>query len=337
MQITTSAPGKLILLGEYAVLEGAPAVVSAVNRRARVQVRSSPSWRINAPQMEIRDLTLAADGSLPDNLDLGRRTALSVYDAVRAAVVERNGPLRPLVIDIDSAAFYRRGGKLGLGSSAAVAVAATAAMFAAAGAETEREQIFSLAADAHRRAQGGRGSGVDVAASAYGGTLVHRQGQKPVAVPLPAGLDPVAVDTGISASTPSLLEAVYSLRRRDSMRFLKCMGRLAELAEQGADHLRRADGDSFLSIVEAYYHALAELGEAAGADIVSAVHKHLHGIVRGAGGSYKPSGAGRGDFGLAFAADREVRRSVVASVTRAGFCANGFSLATSGMDISGKR
>jgi phosphomevalonate kinase len=33
-----SAPGKLILTGEYAVLFGAPALVMAVDRRATVQI-----------------------------------------------------------------------------------------------------------------------------------------------------------------------------------------------------------------------------------------------------------------------------------------------------------
>ena len=38
--LIVSAPGKLFLLGEYAVLDGCPAVVAAVDRR--VAVRSRP-------------------------------------------------------------------------------------------------------------------------------------------------------------------------------------------------------------------------------------------------------------------------------------------------------
>ncbi len=36
MKVIADAPGKLVLLGEYAVLEGAPGLVVAVDRRARV-------------------------------------------------------------------------------------------------------------------------------------------------------------------------------------------------------------------------------------------------------------------------------------------------------------
>ena len=38
MPIVASAPGKVILSGEYAVLDGAPAVCVAIDRRARVTV-----------------------------------------------------------------------------------------------------------------------------------------------------------------------------------------------------------------------------------------------------------------------------------------------------------
>ena len=38
MRITASAPGKFVLSGEYAVLDGAPAVCVAVDRRARVSI-----------------------------------------------------------------------------------------------------------------------------------------------------------------------------------------------------------------------------------------------------------------------------------------------------------
>ncbi|MCW8846391.1 MAG: hypothetical protein OQK99_11185 [Gammaproteobacteria bacterium] len=48
MQI--SAPGKLILAGEYAVLDGAPGLVMAVDRRARVSLEPSSDehWQVTS-------------------------------------------------------------------------------------------------------------------------------------------------------------------------------------------------------------------------------------------------------------------------------------------------
>ena len=98
-----TAPGKLILTGEYAVLDGAPALVIAVDRRGdRARARRARA--------------------------AARRSSLAVADELAA----RRGAADPaaraaLEIAVDSRAFYDDGAtKLGLGSSAAVTVAATA-------------------------------------------------------------------------------------------------------------------------------------------------------------------------------------------------------------------
>lgn len=94
-----SAPGKLVLLGDYAVLDGAPALVGAVNRRA-VGVLDP-----GGPPSEVVDAVLA-----------------------RAGVRTR--------VRIDTGGFVEPAGeKLGLGSSSAVAVV-TAAL--ATGVRDER-------------------------------------------------------------------------------------------------------------------------------------------------------------------------------------------------------
>src|SRR4051794_13397449 len=100
MMIAT-APGKLILTGEYAVLDGAPAIVVAVDRRAVARRNAIP--RGSSPFLVAVAEEIAARRGASD-------------PAARAA----------LEVSVDSAAFYHRASKLGLGSSAAVTVAATA-------------------------------------------------------------------------------------------------------------------------------------------------------------------------------------------------------------------
>src|SRR5215831_414462 len=96
-----TAPGKLILTGEYAVLDGAQAIVVAVDRRAVARRNATP--RGSSPFLVAVAEEIAARRGASD-------------PAARAA----------LEISVDSTAFYNRAQKLGLGSSAAVTVAATA-------------------------------------------------------------------------------------------------------------------------------------------------------------------------------------------------------------------
>ena len=61
MKVRATAPGKLVVLGEYAVLAGAPALVLAVDRRCRVDLGPSDDercqLRIRAP--ESREVTFS--------------------------------------------------------------------------------------------------------------------------------------------------------------------------------------------------------------------------------------------------------------------------------------
>jgi len=41
IDVSASAPGKVVIAGEYAVLDGAPAICMAVNRRAHVSITTS--------------------------------------------------------------------------------------------------------------------------------------------------------------------------------------------------------------------------------------------------------------------------------------------------------
>jgi mevalonate kinase len=45
--ITTSAPSKIILFGEHAVVYGEPAIAVALNLRTRVKIQRGEEFRIN--------------------------------------------------------------------------------------------------------------------------------------------------------------------------------------------------------------------------------------------------------------------------------------------------
>ena len=91
------APGKIFLIGEYAVLDGAPAVVAAVSRAAVGQF--VPGFEASSPFVaEAVQAALAGIGDHASALPVGS-------------------------VMVDSSALSMNGKKLGLGSSAAVVTA----------------------------------------------------------------------------------------------------------------------------------------------------------------------------------------------------------------------
>ena len=62
--LTVLAPGKLVLVGEYAVLDGAPAIVAAVDRGVRCVL--SPGDAVETPAADDMD---AADADTADDTE----------------------------------------------------------------------------------------------------------------------------------------------------------------------------------------------------------------------------------------------------------------------------
>src|SRR5262249_12307562 len=131
-RIRASAPGKLFLTGEYAVLAGAPALVAAVDRHAEVHV----ALEAGAGPLGIEALAggkrrVVAD---PAHEELGQGDAGAVLAALRAAraAAPSLASLHAHVL-VDTRAFLADGRKLGLGRSASTVTAAAAAFLAGAG------------------------------------------------------------------------------------------------------------------------------------------------------------------------------------------------------------
>ncbi len=122
-------------------------------------------------------------------------------------------------IEIDTRALFEPDGrKRGLGSSAAMTVALTAVWPVAAGRpRTNAADILRHAVEIHRLAQGGTGSGYDVATSALGGHVLFTGGREPTAsrVDLP-WLPPMRLFPGASAVATRAAVSAYREWRRES-------------------------------------------------------------------------------------------------------------------------
>ena len=221
-------------------------------------------------------------------------------------------PPGSVLVDTDD--FQQGQQKIGLGSSAATAVAAVGALFESAGVSVHRNraQVFAIADAAHRAAQGGTGSGADVAAAVHGGLIkVERQPTgAPLVEPLapPAGLHLVVFWTGQAVSTTNMIEGVQKFARRDPTAYRQMIDNLREIAERFVAELHAGSATGAVAAAGRYGRRLAVLGAAASVPIVTAAFTRASELAKELGGIAKPSGAGGGDIGVAMFATPEAAR-----------------------------
>jgi mevalonate kinase len=190
------ACGKVILLGEHAVVYGAPAIAVGIDRGARAEatrLERGPS------RLLVRGWNIAVRED-DDRHDLGRAFR-ALLDASR-----RDTPsLEPHAIEVE--ASLPPGG--GLGCSAAIGVAIARALDPRASHEATLARAM-----AWERVFHGNPSGIDAAVAAHGGCVLFRRGEALEPVCVRESLQLCVGSTGIASSTKSMVEIVAQARQQ---------------------------------------------------------------------------------------------------------------------------
>jgi phosphomevalonate kinase len=254
------APGKVVLMGEYAVLDGAPALVLAVDRGVACEVH--PADRVVIEALDTRFVGPALEGAAP---------GLYRFSA-------HNPPNTPT--------------KVGLGTSAAATVVATLAGRPSLG----RGELFSRALAVHRAVQGS-GSGIDVAASTYGGVLRY---QAQEATQVSVSIEPLVVYSGGAASTAERVARYLAWSPR------------AEFVAESTAVVAGFAADPIGSLERARL-LLERMAAAARLRYRTPALDRIGVLARRFGGAAKPSGAGGGDCAVALFPDVEARLAFAAA------------------------
>lgn len=251
-----SAPGKVYLFGEHAVIYGEPAVPCAIERRATVHVepREDDRIRIEAKNLTLDGFTVEYTSSSGHPSDVGVPTPLirSAVAYVDAAIDQARDALdRPNAgFDIVVESDIPVGG--GLGSSAAVVVASIDAATRAFGYKLDPREIARRAFKAEYKVQDGQASRADTFCSAMGGA-VRVEGDDCRVIDIPSlpfviGFDGGAGDTGELAASVRKLHKKYDFAS-------ETINTIGDIVRTGEQVLADADPTS-----EASEELLTELG-----------------------------------------------------------------------------
>ena len=314
VKVRASAPGKLVVLGEYAVLAGAPALVVAVDRRCEVALEG-----LDGPFGEI---DVRAPSSQVTRFDAAGPSGLALIDTAAQAVTGHGGPGAIRAV-LDSGRFFAADGrKLGLGSSAAVLSAFAAALQAYDSKEIIAADVGELIR-LHRRLQNGAGSGIDVAAAVCGGLSefqLDADGNAAVgSVQLPNSVGFAGIFAGQSAKTTDFVGRFEDWRRAEPSRAAPLLADLAETSAAGCNAVRSGDAAGFLAAIDAYGDLLESLGAALRCAVLTNEHRRIAALAQRYAVRYKTSGAGGGDLGIAFSEDAAALAALRDAVAAEGF------------------
>jgi mevalonate kinase len=277
--ISASAPGKIILLGEHAVVYGQPAIALPVTKvQAKAIVTANPRGASGVIRIQAPAIGLEADiHDLPSE------------DPFKIAV---DGTLSALGIKRPPACTLRITSTIpvasGLGSGAAVAVAAIRGLSTFLGHPLTNEQTSSLAFEVEK-IHHGTPSGIDNAVVTYGKPIYFIRGMPFVLLHVPVPFTLVIASTGIASPTAITVGDVRRLWEADPVRWEQLFYAIGEISRNGRILIESGEPSRLGELLNANHELLQELG------VSSLELDQLVGCARKSGAlGAKLSGGGRG-------------------------------------------
>jgi len=303
-KVTVSAPGKLVLFGEHAVVYGRPCLVTAVGQRIKttVELIDEPIFQLNAPDVSISDYKKPMS-------ELGKGEAPKGAKFVEIAVANFLSKY-PFQAGIKVTTKSQFSSQFGFGSSSASTVCVIKALSELFSKKLSNKQIFDLSyktvLDIQRK-----GSGFDVAAAIYGGTLYYVTGGKVIQSLNIENLPLIVGYTGVKADTVTIVNQVAALAKKYPKQIENIYTSIQSIVELAKISLLKSDWQSSGELMNFNEGLLTTLGVEGKklADMIYAARE------AGAYGA-KLSGAGMGDCMIALASPSKVR-SVKNAITQA--------------------
>lgn len=310
-QVTASAPGKLMLSIGYAVVHGRPTIVTAVDQRlyATVVKNGVDMFRLDAPDLGLTAYTKTI-------ADLGTKElpkAVRFIEILYKNFLDKHPQKEGIIVTTksDFSSFY------GFGSSSAVTVAFAKALTTLYDIQLTNEELFELCYKAVLDVQG-VGSGFDLAAAIWGGTLYFVSPAKVVKSINIKKLPIVIAYSGAKADTPTLIRMVDNLLEESLQKTNEIFDKIGKIADDFLQVFETVDenNEESLKKIGELFNKSQEFAK----DLKVSNHKleKLIDVAKKAGAyGATASGAGGGDCVLAVV-NEENRKNVEIAMSEAG-------------------
>ncbi|MFA5770015.1 MAG: mevalonate kinase [Patescibacteria group bacterium] len=285
MKVKTSAPGKLMLFGEHAVVYGYPCIVTTVESRIYVEIEKSEQFKIDAPQVKDLRFVEKTIELFCDKYKVDNKLLIKTYS--------------------DFSSQY------GFGSSSAVTVATIRALSDFYKIEMSKKEIFDLGYKVVLYIQG-VGSGFDIAAATYGGTIYFVTGGKVIEPLSVKNLSLVIGYSGVKADTASIVKNLESRIHNSESKYTKIFENIKKIVEQAKVSLINSDWKKIGELMNQNHKFLQELGVS-----TDKLDKMCQAVVDAGAFGAKLSGAGGGDCMISLVPENKIKK-VESSIIKAG-------------------
>ena len=287
--VIVSAPGKLVVLGDHAVVYGYPAIVTAVGQRLRVtaELRDEPVLVLDAPDVRIEAYRKPMLKLGSGQIDKGARVIEFALRRLRDDGILKTG------VSVKTSSEFSA--QFGFGSSGASAVCVIAAVLQLVQGRIDHRKVFDLAYQSVKDS-GSSGSGIDLAASVFGGLIYFVIGGK-VIEPLKVGSMQFVIGyTGVKVDTGTIVAEVKERAKQYPKVIDSIFASIAALVNAGREAARKGDLRTFGEMMNFNQGFLEALGVGS-AKLAAMIYAAREAGALGA----KLSGAGKGDCMIALA------------------------------------
>lgn len=296
----SSAPAKIILLGEHAAVYGNPVIAATVNLRTYVDVRKK------------HDLNFSVNGK---NFERENFENFEKEFPIVAETIKKFENITKQKYGFDIKIYSEIPIAKGLGSSAALASALCKAISAEINYNLSIEDIANLSWEIeniiHKKS-----SGVDPFTVTYGGIIKYTRG-KAEKINIEEDLDIAIIDTGISMDTGGVVMDVFALKEKYKEFFEKWLKTMKILVNNGINFLKNKDYENFAELMNINHGMLYAIGVSS-IELEKAVFE-LRKFYKGA----KLCGKGRGGIAIGFKRKENLNKKINLSFIDAKICNEG--------------
>ncbi len=324
-KVIVSAPGKLMLFGEHAVVYGRPCLVTAVSQRMRatIDLLDEPVFQLNAPDVHITNyqkaMSQVGKGGIPRGAKFVEIAVANFYsssEAKRSREVQNDNSSRQARtiksnqgIKVTTSSEFSS--QFGFGSSSAVTVCVLKSLSELLGIHLSNKELFKLAYKTVLDVQK-KGSGFDVAAAIYGGTLYFVKAGKIIEPLQINGLPLIVGYSGSKADTVTLMQQVSEKAKKDSKAIENIYSEIGRLVTLAKIALLEKDWETVGELMnknQEYLNALGVGSPKLNAMIAASLSEGAFGA--------KLSGAGGGDCMIALCPVKN-KQKIAKAIEKAG-------------------